>query len=497
VITKEQKAEILRLHHAEKWLVGTIARQLCVHHTTVQRVLRRSGVEREVVHPRASIVDTYVPLIIEQLEKYPKLRASRLYEMARERGYRGGSDHFRKVVSRFRPRRPVEAYQRLRTLPGEQAQVDWAHFGKYPVGAATRTLWAFVMVLSWSRQIYLRFFWGAAMPQFLRGHAGAFEAFGGVPRVLLYDNLKSAVLERRGDAIRFNERLVALSGHYRFEARPVAPARGNEKGRVERAIRYVRENFFEARKWQTLDELNAQAVEWTQTIAAERKCPEERSRTVREVFAEEQKSLLALPGDEFPCDERVEVHVGKTPYARFDLNDYSVPAEHAQRTLMAVADLDTVRLVDGQTEVARHARSWSRGEQVEDPRHIEGLAATKASARRHRGMDRLAKAAPRSQEFLRIVAKNGGNLGSVTARLCGLLDVAGAEALEVALSGAIEHDRVHVGAVRQLVDEYRSRTGKLPVLSTHIAPAHRGRVVRPHALSNYDVLSTEADDAIF
>jgi transposase len=319
---------ILRLHHAEKWLIGTIARQLRVHHTTVQRVLRRSGVEREVVHPRASIVDAYVPLIVEQLEKYPKLRASRLYEMARDRGYRGGSDHFRKVVSRFRPRRAVEAYQRLRTLPGEQAQVDWAHFGKYPVGAATRTLWAFVMVLSWSRQIYLRFFWGAAMPQFLRGHVGAFEAFGGVPRVLLYDNLKSAVIERRGDAIHFNERLWALAGHYHFEARPVAPARGNEKGRVERAIRYVRENFFEARKWQTLDGLNAQAFEWAQTIAAERKCPEERSRTVRDVFAEEQKSLLALPGDDFPCDERVEVHVGKTPYARFDLNDYSVPAEY-------------------------------------------------------------------------------------------------------------------------------------------------------------------------
>lgn len=223
MITKEQEAEILRLHHVEKWLVGTIAGQLRVHHTTVQRVLRRHGVTSEVVHPRPSIVDPYKAMIVEQLEKYPKLRASRLYEMAKERGYQGSPEHFRKVVARLRPRRSAEAYLRLRTLPGEQAQVDWAHFGKHQVGAATRALWAFVMVLSWSRHMYLRFFWGSAMPVFLRGHVEAFESFAGVPRVLLYDNLKSAVIERRGDAIRFNEQLLDLAAHYRFEPRPVAP----------------------------------------------------------------------------------------------------------------------------------------------------------------------------------------------------------------------------------------------------------------------------------
>jgi len=196
MLSKEQEADALRLHYAEKWPIGTIARQLGVHHTSVQRVLRQGGVEANVVNPRASITDSYKPLIVEQLEKYPKLRASRLYEMAKERGYRGGADHFRKVVARFRPRRPAEAYQRLRTLPGEQGQVDWAHFGKHPVGAATRVLWAFVMVLSYSRQVYLRFFWGSAMPQFLRGHVDAFESFGGAPRVLLYDNLKSSTDRR-------------------------------------------------------------------------------------------------------------------------------------------------------------------------------------------------------------------------------------------------------------------------------------------------------------
>jgi transposase len=229
--TKETEAEVVRLFHGEKWPIGTIAAQLGVHHTTVQRVLSQVGVERKVVAPRTSVVDPYVPFILEQLEKYPKLRASRLYGMIKERGYPGAADHFRTIVRRLRPRKPAEAFQRLRTLPGEQAQVDWAHFGKLRVGRATRPLWAFVMVLSYSRRIFLRFFPGASMPFFLQGHTEAFAYFGGVARVLLYDNLKSAVIERRGDAVRFNPMLLDLSANYRFEPRPVAVARGNEKGR--------------------------------------------------------------------------------------------------------------------------------------------------------------------------------------------------------------------------------------------------------------------------
>src|SRR4051794_41195473 len=144
---------------------------------------------------------------------------------------------------------------------------------------------AFVMVLSYSRQIFLRFFLDARMENFLRGHVGAFTAWNGVPRVLLYDNLKSAVLERRGDAIRFNPTLLSFAGHYRFEPRPVAVARGNEKGRVERAIGYIRGAFFAARRFTDLDDLNAQADDWSRGLAADRRCPAEPECTVREVFA--------------------------------------------------------------------------------------------------------------------------------------------------------------------------------------------------------------------
>lgn len=492
MIDKEKEAEIVRLHHGERWPVGTIAAQLGVHHTTVQRVLQQAGVDPKVVTPRPSIADPFVPFILEQLTKYPRLRASRIYSMLKERGYPGGPDHMRRIVGRLRPKRAAEAFQRLRTLPGEQAQVDWAHFGRLQVGRAQRPLWAFVMVLSYSRRISLRFFPGASMPFFVRGHVEAFSDFGGVPRVLLYDNLKSAVVERHGDAIRFHPTLLAMSAHYRFEPRPVAVARGNEKGRVERAIRYVREAFFEARSYTDLADLQRQATEWVTGPASERLWVDDRSRTVREAFADERDLLRALPDEPFPAHERVEVEVGKTPYARFDLNDYSVPHDRVRRTLVVFADDAHVRFVDGREVVATHARSWGRGEQIERPEHLQRLVDEKRRARAHRGLDRLARAARSSQAFLRVVAERGGNVGLTSARLLLLLDGVGAAELEEALIEALERDTVHIGAVRQVIDRRRSERNLPPPTSIPLTKGqHAALVVTPHHLATYDALKKE------
>ncbi|HLN09449.1 MAG TPA: IS21 family transposase, partial [Xanthobacteraceae bacterium] len=360
-IAPELEAQILRYYHAEKWRINTIARQLHVHHSTVQRVLTQAGLPRIGVVRRACAIDPYVPFVTQTLERFPTLTASRLFVMVRERGYQGSASQFRHRVALLRPRRRTEAYLRLRTLPAEQAQVDWGHFGHLVIGRARRPLMAFVMVLSYSRQIYLRFFLDARMPSFLAGHAGAFAAMGGVARVILYDNLKSAVLERQMDAIRFHPTLLAFAAHHRFEPRPVAPARGNQKGRVERAIRYVRDAFFAARRFTDLADLNAQAAAWSWGLAADRPCPEEASISVRTAFAQEQPLLLPLPADAFACQERVEVHIGKTAYARFDLNDYTVPHTHVQRTVVVLADTERVRILDGTTELANHPRCYDRG----------------------------------------------------------------------------------------------------------------------------------------
>jgi hypothetical protein len=395
-------------------------------------------------------------------------------------------------VAQLRPRKPSEAYLRLRTLPGEQGQVDWGHFNYVQIGRAKRPLMAFVMVLSWSRQIFLRFYLNQRMESFLRGHVAAFNAWGALPRVLLYDNLKSAVLERRDDAIRFHPTLLALSAHYHFEPRPVAVARGNEKGRVERAIRYIRDNFFAGRQWTDIDDLNAQADAWCAGPAANRPCPEDRSMTVGEAFAQEHPQLLVLPDNPFETDERVEVSVGKTPYIRFDLNDYSVPHTHVRRTATVMASLTRVRVLDGSEVIAEHRRDYGKGEQIENPAHIEALVSAKRAARHHRGQDRLAHAAPMSRALLQQAAHRGTPLSSVTAQLVQLLDDYGAAELERAITEALENDVPHPNSVRQVLERRREQRDQLPPLTLTLPDNDKARniVVRAASLARYDQLNT-------
>jgi transposase len=496
MIARALEAEIVRLHATEHWPVGTIARQLRVHHSTVRRVLAAAGVPVAPRAVRASIVEPYLAFITETLARYPTLRASRLYTMVRARGYPGAPDHFRAIVARLRPRPAGEAYLRLRTLPGEQGQADWAHFGKLAIGRAMRPLMAFVMVLSYSRMLFLRFYLGAGMPYFIRGHVEAFAWFQSVPRVLLYDNLRSAVLERRDEAIRFHPTLLELAAHYRFQPRPVAIARGNEKGRVERAIRYAREAFFAARRFRDLAELNAQAAAWCEGEAAARPCPEDRSRSVREVFEQERAYLLALPENPFPCEERIAVSVRKHPYARFDGNDYSVPHTHVNRTLLVAATLDTVRLLDGAELIATHPRSFDRGAQIEDPTHIQALVDHKRAARAHRAQDRLHHAAPSARALFLRAAARGAHLGVLTRGLIQLLASHGGPALEAAIAAALAEDAAHLAAVRHFIDAHAHARGQRPPLAVALPNDQRLRElsVRSQPLSDYDRLTREANE---
>ena len=489
MIDDAKEAAILRMYHAEKWPVNTIADQLGVHHDVVERVVRAERAPA-VQLVRASILDPYVPFIKKTLEEHSRLRASRLYDMCVARGYVGGPDHFRHRVRQLRPKRAAEAFLRRRPLPAEEAQVDWGHFGRITIGRANRQLMAFVMVLSWSRMIFLRFFLGAPMECFLRGHVQAFEHLGGVARVLFYDNLKSAVLERHGDAIRFHPTILALAKHYRFEPRPVAIARGNEKGRVERAIRFVRESFFPARKWKDLDDLNAQAQKWCEERAASRRWVDDKTRRVREVFEEERELLLDLPGNPFPTDRVAEVQIGKTPYARFDGNDYTVPHEHVRRTLTVAASETRVRILDGTQVLAEHERSYDRDQQVEERTHIDLLVESKRNARKARASDRLTRSAPTTEKLLRKLAERGANLGSACGQLLRLLDEHGGTRLECAAREALEKDVPEPRSVRLILDRMRldeDRPARVPV-DLPDDPRITNLVVRPHALETYDAL---------
>jgi hypothetical protein len=147
-VTDAEKAKILQLHHAEKWPIGTIAQQLGRHHETIERVPAQSGLPVQKQSTRKRKVDDFVPFIVETLEKYPRLRASRLWAMAKARGYTGSQIRFRGIVAQLRVRPASEAFLRRAVLPRHKAQVDWAHFGTITVGRAKRDLFAFVIMHS-------------------------------------------------------------------------------------------------------------------------------------------------------------------------------------------------------------------------------------------------------------------------------------------------------------------------------------------------------------
>jgi len=492
MISPEQQARIRRLFFAEHWKVGTIATELGLHHDTVQRAValeRVSGTGMKCVRP--TLLDPYKDFLKATLAQHPRLTATRLFHMVQARGYPGSAIQVRRYVRTVRPSPSAEAFLRRTTLPGEEAQVDWGHFGKVVVGGTKRTLCCFVLVLGHSRALYARFFLDMTLESFLRGHVLAFEALGGVPRALLYDNLKSVVLERVGDAIRFHPRLLELAGHYHFAPKPCAPYRGNEKGKVERAIRYLRDSFFAARGFSGVEDLNAHLARWTQQVAHARKVPgEAQGRTVAEALAQERPRLLPLPEHPFPTDVVRPVHSGKTPYVRFEGNDYSIPHTLVRKPLTLVASETRVRLLDGTTEVASHARTYDRGRTVEQPSHLSALAEQKARAHELRGRDLLKACCDKAEAFLAALALRDVSLSHQTAHLLRLLERHGARELNAAVSEALDKGALSAASVAHLLDQrsrHRSQPPPLPVVLPDDPRIQASRVT-PHRLADYDRL---------
>lgn len=497
MISDEHRSRIRRLFFAEHWKVGTIAAELGVHRDTVELAIEAKRFVNVAYRASVTILDPYKPFVKMTLEQYPRLRATRLHEMIQDRGYAGSIWPLRRYVRHVRPASRHEAFFRLSMLPGEQAQVDWGSFGKITVGNTQRALSCFVMVLSWSRALFACFVLDQTLESFVRCHVAAFAALGGVPRGVLYDNLKTAVLERAGDVIRFHPRLLELAGHYHFAPRPVAVARGNEKGRVERAIRYLRDSFFAARVFRSVDDLNAQLATWIEQIALGRFVPgDPDKRLVRDALAEERARLLPLPAHAFGCDLVRATSSGKTPYLRFDGNDYSIPHRLVRKPLTLVASDTLVRVLDGDVEVARHARSWERGRQLESEEHLAGLAAEKRRARDHRGRNRLMATCPSAEAFLQSVALHGGHLGGTTTRLLHLLDQYGPAELDVALTVTHARGAFAAQSVAHVLDQRRRARGTKAPLDVVLPddPRVRDLVVAPRSLAVYDKLGRAGEE---
>jgi transposase len=497
MITPEQHAEIRRLYFGEHWKVGTIADALGVHHDTVRAAIAHDTQSVRRGTCRASGLDPYLPLIHDTLAQYPRLRATRLFEMVHARGYTGSVVQLRRIVRTIRPALPPVIYRRLVTLAAEEAQVDWGAFGTVRIGHGVRPLSGFVMVLSYSRALFALFTLDQTLESFLRGHVEAFQAFHGSARTLVYDNLRTAVLERAGTAIRFHPRLLELAGHYHFAPRPCTPYRANEKGKIERQIHYLRQAFFAARTFTDVDDLNAQFRRWRDDIAHRRPHPEQRDRTVADVFADEQGRLLPLPAHPFETDVMRAVTSGKTPYVRFDRNAYSIPHTHVRRPVTLLASATIVRVLAGTDEIARHARSYDTGQTIEHEAHLAGLIAATRQANPSSARDRLRLAVPAVATLFERLAARGESLRAPTARLLGLLEDYGPQELAAAVTRALETDALGAGAIAHLLEQRRRQRRQPPpirfVLPDH--PGVRTLDVTPHRLESYDALTrSDSDD---
>lgn len=496
MIPPETVAEIRRLFYVEHWKIGTIAEQLGLHHKTVQATL---GTDRfnHARHVRSSqLLDPYLPIITQTLQQYPRLTATRLYQMIAGRGYLGSLSQLRRVVSRLRPA-TQEPFLSLRTFPGEQGQADWAHFGEVAIGQAKRKLSCFVLTLSWSRALWLQFFFDQTLESFLQGHVAAFHDWGGCPRSILYDNLASVVVTRRGDAIQFHPRILELAAHYHFAPKPCRPARGNEKGRVERAIQYIRHSFFAARPFTTLTDFNAQARKWRDSVAHTRPWPGGDWRTVSDAFQEEKPRLLTLPAHPLETDQIVPVRSDKTIYIRFDRNDYSIPPDKVGHTLTVVASPTVVRILDGTTEIVRHRRCWSRHEQIEDPGHREALLAQKRKAVGASPNARLLAAAPETEALLDLACSRGFSVARLARQLLHLLDDYGPVELRAAVTEALSRQSPHASSIAYILQKRhrdRRRPAPLPV-SLDRRPDLADIHVQPHQADLYDQLrEPESED---
>jgi transposase len=495
MIDMETRARIRRLFYVEHWKIGTIARELSLHPETVGLAVETDRFNSTKTL-RPSATDPYADFIREILAKHPRLRATRIFQMIRDRGYKGSVVQLRRFVACVRPARK-EAFLRLNTFPGEQGQVDWANFGDVSIGRARRRLSCFVITLSYSRALYLEFFFDQRMESFLRGHIHAFEDWQGLPRILLYDNLRSVVLERRGDAIHFHPRFLELCAHYHFAAHPCQVRAGNQKGRVERVIRYIRESFFAARPFTTLEDFNRQARAWRDREAHGRAWPGGDHRTVGEAFAEEKPRLLPLPLHRFDSDLLVPVKLGKTIYVRFDFNDYSIPPSALNRPITLAASESTIRILDGSQEIARHRRTYDRGQQILNPEHQEELLKEKRKALGSTRGSRLSQAVPESEALLDAAFQRGEGVASQTSQLLCLLEDYGAAELRAAMREALERNTPRASSVAFILNRRRrlSRRRAPTPVDLSRRPDLANLDVQPHDPEIYDELTHNDDDS--
>jgi len=296
-----ERAVRLRHYLEEGYTQSEIARELGISRRTVYRWIKSGNLDRELSPatvtygprpPVAHKLDPYKAIIRQRLADYPELTAVRLLAEIRAAGYPGGYTQLKEYVRRVRPKAPPEAVVRFETPPGRQAQVDFAHF-RFPWAKR----YVLLVVLGYSRYGWLQFYPRQDMRTLFAGLESAFRYFGGVPRELLFDQMKSVItrdLRDEGGRLMENAEFLRFCAHWGFRPRACRPYRAKTKGKVERPIRYVRQSFVYGREFLGDADLNARALRWLETVANVRDHRTTRERPIDRLERDERAKLLPL-----------------------------------------------------------------------------------------------------------------------------------------------------------------------------------------------------------
>lgn len=496
MVNAEIQAEIRRMFHVDHMKVYAISRDLRVSRDVVRRVLSIQHFDPQRLCERPSKLNPYVPLIEEIVAKSPRIRATRLCTLLKERGFSGSVNIVRLALREGLRPKPKRAYQVLTSFPGEQAQVDWGSFGKTKIGNAERSLSCFVMVLSWSRGMFARFMLDQTTASFMAAHQEAFSYLGGVPRQIRYDNLKSVVISRDGRAIQFNDNFLEFSGNCGFLPSACNPYSGHEKGKVERTIRYIRDSFFVHRKYRDVQDLNMQLKNWIETFAMARPWPDDHGKVIRAQWELEKTKLLPLPVHGNPCERREEVRIGKTPYARFDLNDYSVPWKLTMTTLTVWASEGRVKIFDGTILVAEHERSYGRQQRITDNTHLSGIYDHTPGAEHLQGRDRILRILPESKDYLDQVHAEQGRTSRVVDVIEKLVAKYGKDPVNEAIQKSVELKRYDSWFLRTATQRIHLNRGAPPARPLYLPDRDevRNLTIEKRDLNRYDQLSTHTSE---
>ncbi|MDR5798206.1 IS21 family transposase [Caballeronia sp. LZ008] len=347
---------ILELHR-QGLSISAIAARLHMDRKTVRKYIK-NGVQAPRYGPRAPrpcVVDSFVHYVTERMREYPELSIERVFREVQAMGYVGGRTALGDLIREVRPPKQRGFEVRFETPAGAQAQVDFAHFNVEfdDVPGQRRSIWLFSLVLGHSRYLWGRFVEHQDLQTVLRCHMEAFEHIGGVPREVLYDRMKAAVLGEVEKHIVYNAKLVAFAQHYGFAPRACKAYRAKTKGKVERPFRYIRQDFFLARRFQNLADMNRQLREWLDSVANVR-VHGTTHRVVAEHFLEERPTLQALPAGLFNGVIRLERRVSHEGLVSVGGNYYSVPDRTRKRTLEVHSLAHEIRIYEQGELLAVH-----------------------------------------------------------------------------------------------------------------------------------------------